>query len=162
MVGNKNLLAIYHQGLNYTINFSSCCCCYCFFVAIIVVVVVAIILFNSFKSLEGSALDCGKLVFSYSEVQQCRSGPGVEHLCCSFFSSSEAPRSHCFKNRSCGNMAQSQVLKARYLRLRPESELSSAEPFHSSHLSLSWAASNGPLCTTGASRRTLDPQSHIL
>lgn len=59
-------------------------------------------------------------------------------------------------------MAQSQVPKARYLRLRPESELSSAEPFHSFHLSLSWAASDGPLCMTGASRWTLDPQSHIL
>ena len=34
-------------------------------------------------------------------------------------------------------MAQSQVLKARYLWLRPESELSSAEPFHSSPTCLS-------------------------
>lgn len=47
-------------------------------------------------------------------------------------------------------MAQSQVLKAHYLRLRPESELNSVEPnsvepFHSSHLSLSWAASDAHL-----------------
>lgn len=37
-------------------------------------------------------------------------------------------------------------------------EPNSVEPFHSSHLSLS-CASDAPLCMTGASRGTLDPQS---
>ena len=59
-------------------------------------------------------------------------------------------------------MAQSQVLNVHYLRLQPELELRSAEPFHSSHLSLCLAASDGPLCTTRASKRTLDPQRHFL
>lgn len=59
-------------------------------------------------------------------------------------------------------MAQSQVLNVHYLRLQPELELRAAEPFHSSHLSLRLAASDEPLCTTRASKRTLDPQSHLL
>ena len=59
-------------------------------------------------------------------------------------------------------MAQSQVLTVHYLRLQPELELRSAEPFHSSHLSLRLAASDEPLCKIRASKRTLDPQSHLL
>lgn len=58
-------------------------------------------------------------------------------------------------------MAQSQLLNVHYLRLQPESELSSPEPFHSSRPSLCCSATNTALCTTGASKRGSEPsKSH--
>lgn len=48
--GGRNLLAIYRQGLSYAISVSSCCRCYYYYYH---------------YSLEGRALDCGKLLVSY-------------------------------------------------------------------------------------------------
>lgn len=143
-------------------------------VVAVVVVVVIVLTFSGFKSLKGDTIDCGKLVLSYYKGLARPAPPRCGTvLLLSFLPllfllplllpspSSPAPRSCCFKNRSCGNMARSQLLNVHYLRLQPELELSSPEPFHSSRPSLCCSATNTALCTTGAPKRGSEPsKSH--
>lgn len=143
-------------------------------VAVVVVVFVVVLIFSGFKSLAGDTVDCGKLVLSCYEGLARPALPRCGTVLLLFFlpaplpsppsppfPSSPAPRSCCFKNRSCGNMAQSQLLNVHYLRLQPELELSSPEPLHSSRPSLRCSATNTALCTTGAPKRGSEPsKSH--
>ena len=103
------------------------------------------------------------LLFLLLPLLLLSSRPSSSSSSSSFFSSSSlAFRSCCFKNRSCGNLAQSQVLNVYYLRLQQESELSSPEPLNSSRLSLCWAASDMASALLGLPNRALHPRNHIL